>query len=149
MSISSISDFLQETYPEGLTIIDNQDRYVLCKKPLAFYKSVNSETNGHPRFYSWRSGDLVVYPYPDRAYDIDIVYLKEYPTFAADSDTNDFTDNADQMLEDYALAKVYARILHEPKMAVIHKQLEREEYLRLKKFTNDKQDDCGLTDWSV
>lgn len=147
--INLVSDFLQETDTAGLTVVDNDTRRTLYKKPPTFYKNRNTATTGKPRYYTWLNNELLMHPLPDQDYVIEISYLNDYSALAADADTNDFTENADLLLENYATRLLYMTTLHELEMAQSHAALETFEYLRLKEFSSDKNSTSGLTDWSV
>jgi len=81
-------------------------RYPLKKVSESQYNSVYlSNGIGQPWWYAKMAGDnYQVYPIPDRNYTLRRFYLKDYDDFVNDSDTNDFSDNANILLQYTAAA---------------------------------------------
>ena len=93
------SDFLFEDSENGFVIPYQNITYTLEKKPPKIYDAVSiAGALGLPSIYTWRNGVYSVYYNPNLAYTLNIYYTADYTALSADSDNNDFTNYADQLL---------------------------------------------------
>lgn len=66
-----------------------------------------SGSTGEPVYYTYRHQTLVVYPIPSQAYNYRLFYTKNYADLVNDSDSNDFTNYAEFLIEYQTLARCY------------------------------------------
>lgn len=85
--------------------------------------------------YAWYQGKLYLYPTPDGAYTVTFYYQKSYSDLTADGDSNDWSDNAEDLIESRAQWWIYSRLLNNPSMASIHKQNEIEAWDKISRRT--------------
>lgn len=94
------ADFLvPSTNNDGFNIEYSAMRYPLKKITQLQYDNIYL-INGYglPRMYARVGQDYVLYPKPDRDYQINCHYLRDYEDLNAPDDTNDFTDYADRLI---------------------------------------------------
>lgn len=100
-------NFLCPSLDDGAFVVQYSGiRYPLQKWSEPFYNlAYLSNGIGQPFWYS-RQADLEyqVFPIPDRDYQILRFWLADYDDFVNDGDTNDFSDNAYNLLQYYAAA---------------------------------------------
>lgn len=84
----------------------------------------------------------MVYPLPDRAYTVNVHYLKEYEPLVADSDTNDFTEKANRLILLWATANLTAEFRQDDKMETYFRGAAEDEYRQLR-VMNDKMNGSG------
>lgn len=102
------SDFLvPSTLNDGFNIEYSSMRYPLKKITQLQYDNIWLNNGfGLPRMYARVGEDYVLYPKPDRNYQINCHYLRQYDDMTDSGDTNDFTDNADRLLTLWAAANL-------------------------------------------
>jgi len=81
-------------------------RYPLRKISETMYNAFYlSNGVGQPWYFAkLATAGYQVYPIPDRDYDLIAYYIKDYPDFVADGDTNDFSEKATNLLQYTAAA---------------------------------------------
>jgi len=141
----------QESYgtgdgiPSDLLRIDNLQVQVnssyneeLIPRTYEYIQIANatSSATGIPYDYCFYEGKIYLSPIPNAVYTIDISYLKSYSDLSADSDTNDFTDNAEDLIEARACWWMYSRMLRNTEAAQASKADEQEALGALKNQTN-------------
>lgn len=93
------SDFLVELPENGFTIPYSQITYPLEKvSPQQFDDDSIDNGYGLPFEYTWRAQKYYIYFSPQITYALNIYYLKDYDALSGASDTNDFTEFADQLI---------------------------------------------------
>ena len=100
------SDFLVPATDDFIYLDYSGIRFVLKKLVEPLYNGIYLANGvGQPWWYS-KQADLGyrVYPNPDKAYDYRLFYLKDYTPFSSDSDTNDFSEKAQYLLQYTAAA---------------------------------------------
>lgn len=127
------SDFLVELpMNDGFVIEYSSMRYPLIKKNPRDYDEIYlSNGFGLPRIYTQKSGVYYCYFIPDQNYTIRRWYLKDYSSLSSDSDTNDFTDYASQLITYWALSKLYAERRQDDKMEAYYSARAQDEYKNL------------------
>lgn len=127
------SDFLVEIgLNDGFVIAYGQMRWPLIKKNPRDYDNVYLEAgNGLPYIYTVKAGEYFCYFIPDQNYTVRVYYLKEYADLQANSETNDFTDNAARLLELWALANLHAELRQDDKMEAYYRAAAMDEYKNL------------------
>lgn len=125
------SDFLYEFQDGGLVIVENKLRYTLDKITHSERAAINSETTARPRFYTFRLDALITYPIPDKAYSLELYYIKSYIDLVADGDSNDWTNNAERLIEAKALSDLYLDQRHSLEMYAIYDDRVKKELAAL------------------
>ncbi len=99
-------DWLVPATDDAFVIDYSGIRYVLKKLVEPMYNAIYlSNGIGQPWWYSKQADEgYLVYPNPDRNYDIRMFYLKNYDDFSADGDTNDFSTYGVNLLQYTAAA---------------------------------------------
>ena len=85
-----------------------------------------SNHTGDPAEYAYYKENFFLYPVPNAAKTITVSYVKSYTDLSADADTNDFTEEAEDLIESHASAWVYARVLKDYDAATVSKAEEKE-----------------------
>jgi hypothetical protein len=101
------ADFLFELPNGGLTINYSNARFPLKKVTPIEYDKNNRQGQGRPWMYVVRNQGIEVYFYPDLDYDLELRYIKSYPTLVNPTDTNDWLNNAERLIEYRTLADMY------------------------------------------
>lgn len=100
-------DFLYEFPEDGFNIPYNNITYPLFKKsPQIFDTTAIANAVGLPYIYTTRNGNYELYFNPQLAYSLNIYYIQDQTPFANDSDTNPFSEYADQMLIYEAISRL-------------------------------------------
>lgn len=89
-----------------------------------------SNTPGVTNDYAWYENSIWLYPVPDGVYTVTVSYLKSYTTLVT-GQSNDFTNNAQDLIEARALWFVYSRILKNVDLANQSKADENDALLAL------------------
>lgn len=101
------SDWLCPSIDDAFVIEYSGIRYPLKKVSESQYNAMYlSNGIGQPWWYARlaSSDEYQVYPIPDRDYTLLRFYLKDYDDFSSDSDSNDFSDKANILLQYTAAA---------------------------------------------
>lgn len=126
------STLVSELQVNGLLLIDNQVKINLEKlPPNQFFESDDDQT-GRPYYYTYKDGSFLLLPTPDQAYTLKLRYLESYADLSSDSDTNDFTDNAEDLIMLHALKNIYAEDKDDTNSALKYAELETNEYNALR-----------------
>lgn len=96
---------------------------------------VSSSVTGVPYEYAYYKQNFYLYPIANAVYTITVSYTKSYADLSAGSDTNDFTNNAEDLIEARATWWIYSQILKNADDAAIWKQNEREALMALQDET--------------
>lgn len=141
------SDFLVPAFDDGGFEIEYSNmRYPLKKLNQPMYDATwLGNGYGLPQWYSNLSGEYATYPLPDRAYTVRSNYLKNYEALAGASDTNDFTNNADRLIMNWALANLYRDFRQDPVMSEAFFNSAQTEYQNLQVMTKKSNATGGLT----
>lgn len=92
-----------------------------------------------PGIYAWYGEALYLYPIPNDEYTVTLSYKKSYSELSEDTDSNDFTTNAQELIESRARWWIYAHYIKDAEMRDIEKAAELEELEQLRKRTGDYQ----------
>jgi len=144
--ISGLPDDFQFELPESGFVIENsQIKYRLKKVPPTQYDYEDIEGNGIPDIYTWKAGSFFVYPYPQEAYSLNVHYIKDYDDLSGDSDTNDFTEYADQLIMYEALSRLHGELRQDEKMEAYYSARAQNEFSSLASFGKRKNGSGQLT----
>lgn len=86
----------------------------------------SSADNGQPFDFAWGVNKLWLYPIPDAAYTVTYYYRKKYDELSADGDNNDWTNNAEDLIEARATWWLHNRITKDKDEAQVAKAEEME-----------------------
>jgi len=100
------TDWLCPSIDDTFVIQYSGIRYPLKKISETMYNAFYlSNGVGQPWYFAkLATGGYQVYPIPDRDYDLIAYYIKDYVDFSGDSDTNDFSEKATNLLQYTAAA---------------------------------------------
>lgn len=90
---------------------------------------------GEPTDYAYYKENFWLYPVPNSALTITVSYAKLYTALSADGDTNDFTEEAEDLIESRAEWWLYSRVIKDYDAAQIAKQAEESALITLQKET--------------
>jgi len=131
------ADFLvPSTENDGFNIEYSAMRYPLKKLTQLQYDNIYLLNGfGLPRMYARVGTDYVLYPKPDRNYQINCHYLKQYPDLVDSSSTNDFTIYASRLLTLWTCANLIAEFRQDEKMEQYFRNAAQDEYKELQTMT--------------
>lgn len=124
---------------DAVQVTVNGTKYTLTPRTYNYIIDVNTSstsTTGQPCDFAWYQGKIWFYPTPDDVYTVTFSYQKTYSELSADSDTNDFTTYAEDLIEARAMWWVYSRIIKDRDGALASKQDEIDALSSLSKRTN-------------
>src|SRR5574343_424814 len=127
------SDFLVEMPDNDGFVIDySNSRFALVKvAPREFDDIYDSNGKGMPSIYSLKGSTYSCYSIPNQAFTIRRYYLKTYANLSADGDTNDFTNNASDLIKYWALSKLHYARRQDDKMGQYYTDRAMDEYNNL------------------
>lgn len=132
------TDIKSELEVNGLMIIDSQVKITLNKlNPNDFFDRDQDQT-GRPYFYTYRNEEYLVLPTPDRSYTLKFRYLKKYNDLTSDTDENDFTQEAEDLIMLHTIKNIYAEDKQDPDSSAYYERLEREQLRSLTERTNNR-----------
>ena len=97
-------NFLYELPKDGFVILYSNLSYRFEKVNPSRLDDESVNGVGIPYMYCFRNGNFEFYYLPNMNYTMQVNYVKDYPDFVADIDTNDFTKYADRLIMYEALA---------------------------------------------
>lgn len=83
---------------------------------------------GQPDYYSRFANKIRLFPIPDAVYTIKISYIATLSTLSADSDTNAWTEDAEEVIRQGAKKRLAADILHSDEIASRCAAMEAKAY---------------------
>jgi hypothetical protein len=137
---------------DGFNILYGNVKYPLVKVDIATMDSLYlSNGYGLPRWYArMASNEYQVYPIPDQNYTTDLYQLNDYPDLVNNSDSNDFTNNAERLIACWALANLVSELRQDtPGSGDYYRQAAQDEYRNLRVLTNKKNAAGKLTLYST
>lgn len=117
----------------------NGSKYTLTPRTYNYIIDVNTSstsTTGQPCDWAFYGEKLWFYPTPDAVYTITLSYQNAYSDLSADSDSNDFTTYAEDLIEARALWWIYSRVIKDRDSALASKQDELDALFSLSKRTS-------------
>ncbi len=118
-----------------LTITESSSNiYPLDKFPFQTLRYLNTSGTtapGVPYNWAYYQEKFWFYPVPDAAYTMTVYYTKSYAALSGDSDTNDFLDEAEDLIEARARWWVNHRIIKDLNAAAADKSEELEALMAL------------------
>lgn len=101
------ADFLFLVEPGGFVVENNDINWPMEELHNREFDAQDVGAAGIPRYYTVRASTIYVYPKPDDAYTAKLNYVKTYSDLAADGSTNDWTNNAAELIIAKTVADVY------------------------------------------
>ena len=114
------SDSVPSTIAEVDTVTLTQTStniYPLTKTSFDSIRALNAggtTARGVPLEYAYYQEKFWFYPIPDAAYTVTVYFKKTYTQLSADGDTNDWTEEAEDLIEARARWWIYRRIIRSP-----------------------------------
>lgn len=143
------TDVISELQVNGLMLIDAQVKIDLIKlHPDDFFDRDQDQT-GRPYYYTYRNNEYLLLPIPQRAYELKFRYLEKYADLVDNSDTNDFTDNAEDLIMLHTLKNMYAEDKQDPSLAGAYGDLERSELRALEERSGNRNSSGYLSSESI
>lgn len=128
------ADFLYEWEQGGLILTYNNRKYELQKITHSQREAIDdTNSTSQPSFYTYRLQKIYLYPIPDRAYTVDLYYIKSYDTLTTDNASNDWTNFADRLIEAKALADLYLNERHSDNKHSVYEDKAKREFDNLQK----------------
>ena len=138
---------------EAFTIVYNDVRYPLVKLDSANFNLENSEQEGMPYCYTFRSNSYECYYVPDQDYTAECRFLKEYDDFETDGDdnnsSNDFTTYAERLIMYNALSRLHGELRQDEKMENYYSARAEDELKNLQRRTQMQVASGSLTVESI
>lgn len=125
------TDLISELQVNGLTLIDQQVKIDLKKVATNLFMERDFNQTGRPDCYTYRDQQYLVQPIPQEAYTLEFRWLKLYDDLVSDGDTNDFTDNAEDLIMLHTLKNIYAEDKEDTERGMYYKDLEDAEFKAL------------------
>lgn len=127
------SDILEIDYVE---ISINDTDYRLSPRSYAYIEEVDpSIYTGDPDDYAWYQNKMYLYPVPDASYTVTVSYSKSYDELATDAATNDFTTDAEELIEARARWWLYSRVIKDYDSSQVARADEADALLSLQAIT--------------
>lgn len=86
---------------------------------------------GTPTDYAYYKENFWLYPIPNQVWTITVSYTKFYAEMTADANTNDFTEEAEDLIESRAEWWLYSRVIKDYDAAQVAKQAEESAFIAL------------------
>ncbi len=143
------SDVISELQVNGLMLIDAQVKIDLKKlSPVDFFVMDDDQT-GRPEYYTYRNNEFLLLPTPNQAYSLIFRYLKLYPDLVNDNDTNDFTNNAEDLVMLHTLKNIYSEEKQDAENGALYSELERVELASLRTRSDNRNKSGYLNSYSI
>jgi hypothetical protein len=143
------SDLSSPLNVNGLMLIDSQVKITLEKLSPTDFFNIDQDQTGRPYYWTYRNGEFLVLPLPQEAYTLKFRYLKTYAALSADSDTNDFTENAEDLIMLHTVKNIYAEDKQDPESAAYYQALEDAELKSILERSNDFNSSGYLSNNSI
>jgi len=98
---------------------------------------------GLPDIYTVKAGIYYCYYIPDQDYTLRRWYLKDYDDLVNADDTNDFTDNAERLIELWTIANLIAEFRQDKEMEPYYRNAAQDEYTNCLGVRNAKVNSSG------
>lgn len=148
---NTVKNYDSSTIPTDIAQIDYMEIVVsgsdLELTPITYTEIESMDVNhqtGIPSKYAWYKENIYLFPIPNNTYTVNISYQQTYADLSADSDTNDWTTSAEDLIEARACWWIYARVLKDQDQANSYKALEIDALESLREQTT-KLIDVGGT----
>jgi len=111
-ALTSIATNIKNILRVEITTATNST-YELELRDINYIRNQNNEVmnTGRPTDYCLYAGSLYLSRIPDAVYTVRVFYRKDYPALAATSDTNDYLDYAEDLIEMRTEGRLYRRVI--------------------------------------
>lgn len=136
---------------DELTITVNGMRYPLNERTWDWIDMISTTTTstGPPNDYCYYGQQLRLYPIPDAAYTIRISGLIRLTTLSADSDSNAWMTDGEELIRQRAKWDLAMNTIHGPELAEVAAECEAVAYRVLKAETARRLGSGGIRPWGV
>jgi hypothetical protein len=122
------SDFEFQQHPNSLVLQKNNYYFPLDHvQPRKYDLLQNDVTTSYPQVYTFRDGQIELFPTPDQQYTINLYYYKTFADLSSDSDTNDFLTNAERLIEYKTMLDLLEDYKDDDKRVPIYMQKVKDE----------------------
>lgn len=127
------TDMAQIDYVE---VTASGKEYELTPRTYDYIKElIGFDMTGQPTDYAYYQENFYLYPVPNAVYTITVSYQQKYTALSADTDENDFTTDAEDLIEARSLWWLYKNIIHDNEQADSAKIAELDALASLRKKT--------------
>ena len=98
---------------------------------LTIDDSQDGTVTAFPNLFAYYKQEIRLYPIPDAAYTVTLSYVYRLATLSADSDTNAWTEDAEELIRQCAKRRIALNYLQSEEVAARFATLEREAYSEL------------------
>lgn len=91
--------------------------------------------SGYPRLWAWYAEQIRVYPSPNSAYTLTISYQYARPVLSADTDTNFWTEDAEELIRNRAKKDLAMSVMYDQEVASLCASMEAAAFKSLKTQT--------------
>ncbi len=124
------TDMAQRDYVE-ITVSGKE--YRLTERTYDYIKElIGNDMTGEPTDYAYYQENFYLYPVPNAVRTITVSYQQKYTTLSADADTNDFTTDAEDLIEARARWWLYLRVIKDREQSELAKSEEQDALLSLR-----------------
>jgi len=109
------SDFLQM---RDLFVQGSPRQVLSYMAPSAFSRNARADETGKPQFYTLRASELVLAPYPDTAYTLEMLYYAKPAVLSDSNPSNAFMANAPDALLYGALLEAEPYLMNDARLQV-------------------------------
>jgi hypothetical protein len=127
-SSTDLSDIPNFVEIDSIKLTVSQTLYPLIRRPYGYIEQVQSSTNGpgDPTDYTYYRQQLRFYPIPQQQRMATISYVKREATLSATTDSNAWTNDAEELIRARAKASLTANVIRDLEMAAVYKGQEAE-----------------------
>jgi hypothetical protein len=121
----TLPSYVQEV--DTVELATSSDRWPLVRRGYPYLIEVSGNGTSHtgqPMDWAWYDGYLYLYPTPNATYTIHLSYQVGYTDLTAGTDTNDFTNNAQDLIENRSAWDLSGRLLKDYPAAQFYKAAE-------------------------
>lgn len=130
-TVSGTKNYSSSTIPSDIAEIDyveivvNSNDFELKPRTYEYIEQIDvHHAIGVPTDYAFYQENIYLYPIPNDIYTIRVSYQQKYTTLSADSDTNDFTVYAEDLIEFASSRWVYGAVLQNKAKSDEYAELE-------------------------
>ncbi len=118
--------------------INSSTNIELTPRTLQYIEQINVNASpGQPSDYAYYNQSFYIYPIPDAAYTVTVYYYKEY-TDISGTQSNDFTTDAEDLIEARTRWQLYSHVIRNSEAAQAAKQEELDALSALRISTGRK-----------
>ncbi len=132
------TDFKMLIEPNSLVVLLSDIKYPLYHITPLEYDAIDQNSQGLPRWFTFREGNIELMWIPDQDYDFKLFYRKKYVDLVLDGDTNDFTDNTPRLIEYRTLSDLLFDFREDDVRGGTYSQRAREEFRQIQNETYNR-----------